>query len=275
MFSGGAAAQLSRFDPYELLSLPRENPEHVLRLSSAPAQQLKQRSTLIREAYLDLAARLHPDSCGGTVSASTSKRAQWISDADVFTYVAAAYRLLIDLELTVQYHAAASAEYDSSGCQTADTCREDEVSSACDPYSVQWALHPPIVLQRLDSARRTVRAAEGQREAAALAPAAARSYALQQARQAAGGDGFIVLCALYGDEEVCGAGVNIVLGVCACNAVSVSCDSFSSGRTLSTRGTLWTHSTRGSRGRCHLIWRPGSSQRSRRPRVAGAPAPAA
>lgn len=141
-FSPGFAADLSRFDPYYLLALTPENADDVLRLSTAPSVRLEQRSALIRLAYIDLASRLHPDSKSDPPSGHyghvhVQPCALWLPDADVFCHVTAAYKLLLDIDLTLQYHAAA-AGWDASGSSPHISGREAEVgvaqSQAALPY---------------------------------------------------------------------------------------------------------------------------------------------
>ena len=113
-----SAFESLRFDPYALLGLPTETTSDILLLSSAPEVDLKHRTAVIREAYIDLASRLHPDARGD----ADCKLALWVSDAEAFALIAGAHRLLLDLELTLMYHAALTAAspavvVDSSECR--------------------------------------------------------------------------------------------------------------------------------------------------------------
>ena len=128
VFSANSATEISLFNPYFLLSLVPESPGDVLHLSTAPASELQCRATRIREAYIDLASKLHPDSINSVVG--VSPRALWVSDADVFTHIAGAYRLLLDLELTAKYHAAASSPIwlDDRGSMHPHSVGQDDVS---------------------------------------------------------------------------------------------------------------------------------------------------
>jgi hypothetical protein len=115
--------ELLRFDPYALLGLPTETTSDILLLSSAPVANLKHRTAVIREAYIDLASRLHPDARGD----ADCKLALWVSDAEAFALIAAAHRLLSDLEITLIYHAAITA---ASSIAVADLSESrDAVSS--------------------------------------------------------------------------------------------------------------------------------------------------
>jgi hypothetical protein len=134
IFSSGNAGEISRFDPYALLCVPSESLAEVSALSRASSSMIRNRTARIRSAYLELAARFHPDTYRSTSTHSSQAsnqettartkqtNSQWISDADCFAHIATSYRLLLDLERTVQYHLAASAP---SRGETLSTDSED------------------------------------------------------------------------------------------------------------------------------------------------------
>jgi hypothetical protein len=134
IFSAGQAGDLCRFDPYALLCIPPETAAEVHALSKASQAKINGRSARIRSAYLELAARFHPDTARGDANGAALRpmRAQrstplWISDMDCFAHIAVAYRLLLDLEQTVQYHLAAARvapgdQQDDANCEVRRRC---------------------------------------------------------------------------------------------------------------------------------------------------------
>ena len=119
-----AASELSRWDPHAVLCLPAEASPVLLALlhavdsnggASTASAALHERSQRIREAYLDLAARFHPD--GASASASHRQtNAPWVSLLEHFNAIAMAYRLLRDPFATVAYLRDAAQVDGSSSC---------------------------------------------------------------------------------------------------------------------------------------------------------------
>lgn len=108
--SSEAASALCTWDPYRVLAL---QPEPVDALFAAAevgkaegdgAPALRRRAAAIRAAYLDLAAKYHPD-----VDAMPATATAWLSAFEHFSAIAAAYRLLSDVDKALQYALAAAA----------------------------------------------------------------------------------------------------------------------------------------------------------------------
>ncbi len=111
--SAGLAGELCSFDPYSLLGIPPESSTDVAMLSRAGPSVIRLRTLRLRNAYLALAARYHPDTRGDTPNVhphAHRPNGNLLSDADLFSHISVAYHLLLDLELTVKYHLAASVD---------------------------------------------------------------------------------------------------------------------------------------------------------------------
>lgn len=113
-----SAAALSAWDPFAVLGLPREREDDVLAAlpgasarsesttSALVAKLRKRRLQAVREAYLELAARFHPDGseAAGAASASHDGSAiSWLPPLEVFNAINAAYKLLSDPVSTLAY----------------------------------------------------------------------------------------------------------------------------------------------------------------------------
>ena len=117
IFSCAAAADISRFDPYAVLALPRENSRLLLELlheSSSAFDDavattgaidvrvlLAARAAGVREAYRDLASRFHPDAT--KERAAVRPLCSWVSFEDHFNAIAAAHALLSDAHAACAY----------------------------------------------------------------------------------------------------------------------------------------------------------------------------
>lgn len=135
-----SAAALTAWDPFAVLGLPREREDDVLaalsdgsaRAESASsvlvAKLRKRRLQAVREAYLELAARFHPDGseAAGAASASHDGSAiSWLPPLEVFNAINAAYKLLSDPVSTLAY-----LRRSASATATAGTTRAASVARA-------------------------------------------------------------------------------------------------------------------------------------------------
>jgi len=101
-----SAALLAEWDPYAVLGLPRESESQVLaQLSGDATRSSRARIAQIRDAYLDLAARFHPDGSSASRSSTAAPKtgAPWISAIEHFNAITAAYKLLSDPMDTLAY----------------------------------------------------------------------------------------------------------------------------------------------------------------------------
>lgn len=231
------AAALSAWDPYRVLGLPAEPAAALFAAAEAAAasaadgeEALRRRAAGLRAAYLDLAAKYHPDADAMPASATP-----WLSAFDHFAAIAAAYRLLSDVDKALQYalataggaSAAAAAvpgattsaaasntagtavpghdEHDIAAMACADVrCRVRRGQCVCcqprTPSQVT-ATHPNH-LQKYEDIAREERRRKAAAERLHLVAHIAGSYEAQHARHEARGDGCFVLAALYGDARV-------------------------------------------------------------------------
>lgn len=107
-FSKGGASKLCKWNPYGVLGVVEEHAEELLHIATQAEynvearQFLVQRHNGIRNAYLELAAKYHPDGDRLPPNATT-----WVTAEDHFTAISTAYRTLTDVTLTLEYLVAA------------------------------------------------------------------------------------------------------------------------------------------------------------------------
>lgn len=142
------AASLSQYDPFLVLGVARETASQLLAVihsasssgADGSARTVQARISALREAYLELASKFHPDAGDSSRPvASSSSSAPWLSRLEHFNAINAAYRLLSD-PFTALGYVRAAGELTSAAASRmvfSQSAGCDDISFACSTASAR------------------------------------------------------------------------------------------------------------------------------------------